>query len=157
MKLKIIAIVALGVMVFGFYNWIYPWSSIGTNGSSRTDSRPMERNTQVKTTTAGNNGTTRVKETVYKDKDEPYQLTMIATAYSLKSNTRTGTRPKMGTISVDPKVIPLGTRLYVEGYGHGTALDTGGAIKGRRLDLWFPSSRAARRWGEKKVNVHVYR
>ena len=59
------------------------------------------------------------------------------------------------SIAVDPRVIPLGTKLYVEGYGYAIAEDTGGAIKGDRVDLFFNSGSEAINWGVKWVNVYV--
>ncbi|MCI1944913.1 3D domain-containing protein [Clostridium luticellarii] len=59
------------------------------------------------------------------------------------------------SIAVDPRVIPLGTKLYVEGYGYAIAEDTGGAIKGNRVDLFFNSGSEANNWGVKWVNVYV--
>lgn len=83
-------------------------------------------------------------------------VVMRATAYSPTGNrTATGTIPKIGTIAVDPRVIPLGTRLYVQGYGYGTALDTGGAIKGNRVDVFFNTAREADDWGVRDVKVYV--
>lgn len=59
------------------------------------------------------------------------------------------------TIAVDPRVIPIGTRLYVDGYGYAVAEDTGGAIKGNRIDVYFNSNGDARHWGVKWVKVYV--
>lgn len=69
--------------------------------------------------------------------------------------TKTGTRARFGIVAVDPRVIPLGTRVYVEGYGPGLAADIGGAIKGHRIDLCFNSSHQARLWGRKTVRVWI--
>jgi 3D (Asp-Asp-Asp) domain-containing protein len=81
---------------------------------------------------------------------------MTATAYAPTGRrTATGTVPRLGTIAVDPLVIPLGTRLYVQGYGYGTALDTGGAIKGDRVDLFFNTEREAEDWGVRNVQVYI--
>lgn len=80
---------------------------------------------------------------------------MLATAYALHSITATGTRPRVGTVAVDPRVIPLGTRLYVEGYGYGRAEDVGSAIKGDRIDVYFNSESEARRWGKRRVKVYI--
>lgn len=59
------------------------------------------------------------------------------------------------TIAVDPKVIPYGTRLFVEGYGLAIAADTGTAIKGNKIDVYFNTYDEACRWGVKHVNVYV--
>jgi 3D (Asp-Asp-Asp) domain-containing protein len=69
--------------------------------------------------------------------------------------TGSGLNAGRGVVAVDPRVIPLGTRLYIEGYGHAIAGDTGGAIKGRRIDLGFNTYREAIRFGRRKVIVHV--
>lgn len=66
-------------------------------------------------------------------------MVMEASAYTHTGNrTATGVYPQVGIIAVDPKVIPLGTRLWVEGYGYGIAGDTGSAIKGNKIDLKIP-------------------
>ncbi len=83
-------------------------------------------------------------------------FTVSATAYTHTGNrTRTGTWPKVGTIAVDPRVIPLGTRLYVEGYGYGVAEDTGGAIKGNKIDLFMETTSACYNWGRRSVTVYI--
>jgi len=75
--------------------------------------------------------------------------------------TATGTRAKVGTIAVDPRVIPLGTKVYVEGlygaknYGYATAEDTGGAIKGKIIDLYFDTHRETINWGRQQVKVYI--
>lgn len=69
--------------------------------------------------------------------------------------TSIGLRAGYGVVAVDPRVIPLGSKLYIEGYGFAVAGDTGGAIKGRRIDLGFGSYREAIRFGRKSVRVHT--
>ncbi len=71
------------------------------------------------------------------------------------SITATGTRPGPGTIAVDPRDIPFGTPLWVEGYGWGKALDTGAAMQKQEklLDLYFHTRAEALSWGRKKVLV----
>lgn len=63
--------------------------------------------------------------------------------------------PDMKVIAVDPKVIPLGTKVWVEGYGVAIAGDTGGAIKGNKIDVFIPSHDDAMDWGVKKVKIKV--
>lgn len=82
--------------------------------------------------------------------------TMTATAYTHTGNrTYTGVWPSVGTIAVDPKVIPLDTRLYVDGYGYGTAMDIGSSIKGNRIDVFMETKDEALRWGRRQVRVFV--
>ncbi|MBP1866109.1 uncharacterized protein YabE (DUF348 family) [Clostridium tetanomorphum] len=59
------------------------------------------------------------------------------------------------SIAVDPRVIPLGTKMYVEGYGYAIAEDTGGAIKGNKIDLFFDSNSEVYNWGVRTVNVYI--
>lgn len=89
---------------------------------------------------------------------EPEAMIFEATAYTWTGNqTATGTWPSRGTIAVDPAIIPLGTRLYVEGYGEGIAEDTGGAIKGEILDLYMESESECWDWGRRQVEVKIIR
>ena len=74
---------------------------------------------------------------------------ITATGVDLKAN------PDVKVVSVDPDVIPLGSKLYVEGYGYAVAADTGGAIKGNRVDLYFKNEQTALNWGVKQVKVKV--
>ena len=88
------------------------------------------------------------------------KLLMQATAYSGHSTTATGRRPVkasdgvIGTIAVDPRVIPLGSLVYVSGYGKAIAADTGGAIKGNIIDVYLNSASECNSWG-RKYNVQV--
>ncbi len=75
--------------------------------------------------------------------------------------TATGTRACYGTVAVDPSVIPLGSKLYIETtdgsfiYGYSTALDTGGAIKGNKVDLFFDTMAQCMSFGRRSVNVYI--
>jgi 3D (Asp-Asp-Asp) domain-containing protein len=90
-------------------------------------------------------------------------LTMTATAYDPSPRTIPGTtgrtangmRARYGLVAVDRRVIPLGTLLYVEGYGFAIAADTGGAIKGNKIDLCYNTRSEALQFGRRKVTVHI--
>lgn len=91
-------------------------------------------------------------------------LRMIATAYDpgprscgprATGHTAMGLHAGFGIVAVDPRIIPLGTKLYVEGYGFCLAGDTGGAIKGSRIDLGFDSYHQAKSYGRHPVTVYV--
>ena len=99
-------------------------------------------------------------------------LTLNATGYDASSCgkspshpgygiTATGARAVYGIVAVDPGVIPLGSRLYIETadgsfiYGHAVAADTGGAIKGNRIDLCFNTRQEALNFGRRQVKVYV--
>ncbi|MBJ8031349.1 cell wall-binding protein EntA [Bacillus cereus group sp. N21] len=98
------------------------------------------------------------------------ELTVEATAYTAHPSENGGTyggrvltamghdltaNPNMKMIAVDPKVIPLGSKVWVEGYGEAIAGDTGGAIKGNRIDVLVGSDSAANKWGRKSVKVKI--
>ncbi len=89
-------------------------------------------------------------------------IDMVATAYTSapwenggSSRTAMGIPPQYGVVAVDPRVIPLGTKLYVEGYGFAYACDTGSAIKGNRIDLLLDTNSECNEWGRRHVKVHV--
>lgn len=81
--------------------------------------------------------------------------TMEATAYCGGGSTASGLQAGYGRIAVDPSVIPLGTKVYVEGYGEAVAADTGGAIKGSRIDLWFAGEAMCQSFGRRTVKLYV--
>jgi 3D (Asp-Asp-Asp) domain-containing protein len=85
---------------------------------------------------------------------------MEATGYSAydpgcRGYTATGLPLRRGIIAVDPLIIPLGTQVYVMGYGMAVAQDTGGAIKGNVIDLAFSSRGEALQWGRRRVRVYI--
>jgi 3D (Asp-Asp-Asp) domain-containing protein len=77
----------------------------------------------------------------------------VVSCHTGKGITASGRPSSRETVSVDPRVVPLGTRLVIDKVGPRVAADTGGAIKGRRLDIWEPSAAACARFGRKQLRV----
>ncbi len=84
------------------------------------------------------------------------RMTVSSTGYALPGTTATGIPVGWGVVAVDPSVIPLGTRMYIPGYGEGVAADTGGAVDGREIDLWFPTRAQALAWGRRTVTITIH-
>lgn len=120
--------------------------------SSQSASTEAGKNTEYVSVSRSNNQT--ATKTFYVE----------ATAYTAycagcSGKTRTGinlrANPDIKVVAVDPRIIPLGSRVWVEGYGYAVAGDTGGAIKGNKVDLFMSSKSAAKQWGRKKVQLKV--
>jgi 3D (Asp-Asp-Asp) domain-containing protein len=91
-------------------------------------------------------------------------MSMVATGYDpgvqscwpyADGRTATGRVAGRGVCAVDPNVIPLGTELWIEGYGYALACDTGGAIQGNRIDVCFDTRSEAIQWGRRTVLVYI--
>ena len=104
------------------------------------------------------------QETKSEDKAEGNVINATATAYTAKcvgcsGITATGVdlnaNPNAKVIAVDPSVIPLGSQVYVEGYGYAVAADTGGSIKGNKVDVHLPTKAEAINWGNRAVKVTI--
>lgn len=114
---------------------------------------PAPSTATTSNTTSNNISTTNsgkeiyVSATAYSHEGSATGLT--ATGINIKAN------PNMKLIAVDPSVIPLGSRVWVEGYGEAIAGDTGGAIKGHKIDVLMPSTAACITWGRKTVRVVI--
>jgi uncharacterized protein YabE (DUF348 family) len=87
-----------------------------------------------------------------------------STAYTASCNGCSGTtatginlraNPNVKVIAVDPRIIPLGTKVYVEGYGYAVAADTGSSIKGYKIDVFFAAKADAYRWGNRRVKIKI--
>jgi 3D (Asp-Asp-Asp) domain-containing protein/peptidoglycan hydrolase CwlO-like protein len=83
-------------------------------------------------------------------------ITVSATGYALGGTTATGVPVGWGVVAVDPTVIPLGTRMTIPGYGEGVAADTGSAVRGATIDLWFPTVAQALAWGRRTVTITIH-
>jgi len=77
----------------------------------------------------------------------------VATAYSLRGRMANGQNVHLGAIAADPRVLPLGTVVFIEGLGTYTVKDTGGAIKGNRIDIWMPTK--AMTFGRRTVKLKI--
>ncbi len=105
------------------------------------------------------------RESVERQKESTGKtVTVKSTAYTAYCEgcsgvTKTGVNlrqnPNEKVIAVDPNVIPLGSKVYVEGYGYATAADIGGAIDGNEIDIFFPEEQTALNWGVKFVKVSI--
>lgn len=95
-----------------------------------------------------------VKEETFVVAPAPY----VATAYSLRGRTASGLPVAKGLIAADPRILPLGSRVKLEAgpySGEYLVADTGGLVRGRRIDIWTPSSREAMRFGRRTVKLTV--
>jgi len=84
------------------------------------------------------------------------QLVVSATCYDLPGHTATGMPVGPGVVAVDPSVIPLGSKLYIPGYGNGIAADVGSGIRGAMIDLWYSSFSQCAAWGRRTVTITIY-
>ncbi|MDR4949962.1 SH3 domain-containing protein [Neobacillus cucumis] len=118
------------------------WFQISYNGKTGYVSKQFLVKTAVKAAAEFT-----VEATAYTPLESSSGIT--AAGYNIRKN------PNMKLIAVDPKVIPLGKKVWVEGYGEAIAGDTGGAIKGNKIDVLFPTTQQALQWGRKNVKVRV--
>ncbi len=83
-------------------------------------------------------------------------MRLSATAYCESGRTRSGEHTRVGVVAADPRVLPIGTVVRIPSRGRTyEVLDTGSAIKGRGLDIYMPSCRAAKRFGRRRVQVQI--
>lgn len=131
----------------------------GANPENKASEQTEQENDFVE-----NSHDTNENNDSYQNEDKKKTMMMKATAYTAECEGCTGIT-KMGinllenrhakVIAVDPRVIPLGTRVYVEGYGEAIAGDIGGAIKGNRIDLHMPTKQEAYAWGVRNVRLTI--
>lgn len=137
------------------------------NGMTSNVIHPNQNLKVVKTeTNAKQQTTSKVAKTPSRSNEDDVvkEFTVSASAYTANCNgcsgiTSTGINlkrnPDAKVIAVDPSIIPLGTKVYVEGYGYAVAGDTGGSIKGNKIDVFFPTKNEAYKWGRKDVKIKV--
>lgn len=137
------------------------WNKLSTDLIKRNQViRLSQPATTVKAASTAKKAAVSAKKASYKS------MTFKATAYTASCKgcsgiTATGINlkknPNAKVISVDPRVIPLGTKVYVEGYGYAIAADRGHAMQGNKIDVFFSSKSKAYSWGVKTVKVRIYR
>ncbi|KOP71422.1 peptidoglycan-binding protein [Lysinibacillus sp. FJAT-14745] len=143
---------------------IYVGESLAIKASAAKPKTSESKTKKVATTSSKKKVTTSSANAVSAPANTGKTLTMRATAYTAYCEgcsgiTANGTdirsNPNLKVIAVDPRVIPLGSRVWVEGYGEAIAADTGGAIKGNKIDVFIPTEGQARQWGVKHVTVKI--
>ena len=93
-------------------------------------------------------------------KPEPPPRAFVATAYNLRGRTASGKRVSRGIIAADRRMLPLGTRVRLDAgtySGEYLVADTGGAVRGPKIDIWVPHYHEAKRFGRRKVKLTVLR
>ena len=131
-------------------------TSIADTLLSRFQSQQTETKKQVDTTL--HEDATVVSKSLSQATPLGPAIQYVATAYSLRGRTASGRMVAKGLIAADPRFLPLGARVRLEAGGYSgeyLVADTGGLIKGRRIDIWIPSSREAMRFGRRKVKLTV--
>ncbi|WP_226660095.1 G5 and 3D domain-containing protein [Pseudalkalibacillus hwajinpoensis] len=140
--------------------------AVGTQVITQTAVKTSSEPSKPSKSTKSSKSATETKKTESKPKSEPSGkvLNVSTTAYTANCSgcsgiTSTGfnlkSNPNAKVIAVDPSVIPLGSKVFVEGYGTAIAADTGGAIKGNKIDVFFSSKSAAYAWGNKTVQITI--
>lgn len=147
-------------------NTIYINQVLQVGGQAAAQAKPSTPATTAPSTpsTSTPSTSTPAPAPAQESKSVSKEITVEATAYTAycagcSGITATGidlrSNPNRKVIAVDPRVIPLGSRVYVEGYGEAIAGDTGGAIKGTRVDLFMASQSSALNWGRKTVKLQI--
>lgn len=144
---------------------IYPNEElIISKGTKKDNSGNTNSDAIAQQSEAKEDPSTNKKESTTNGSSEAKEITVSATAYTADCEgcsgiTATGINlkdnPNKKVIAVDPNVIPLGSQVYVEGYGTAIAGDTGGAIKGNKIDLHVPTTEEALNWGRKEVTIKI--
>lgn len=132
-----------------------PVSKVVAMGTKVSDITTLSRGGSVSGTPSGRSLTMRA--TAYTSSYEDTGKSPGTPGFGVTATGTTARRNSGGysSIAVDPRVIPLGSKLFVEGYGYAIAEDTGGAIKGNVIDLYFDSSVEVSNWGSRWVNVYI--
>lgn len=143
---------------------IHPGDEFILDGKKVASASVATNTSQASTPTKSTTSTTQTAAVAAPTASSAKEMTVTATAYTAycagcSGVTATGidlrSNPNQKVIAVDPSVIPLGSRVWVEGYGEAIAGDTGGAIKGNIIDVFIPSQQDALNWGRKTVTIKI--
>ena len=121
----------------------------------------IKKGTKVEVQVASSRGEntrniTTVNKTQSTSNSNRKHMSVVATAYTGHGITSTGTKPKWGTIAVDPSVIPYGTKVYIPQFGKTfIAEDCGGAIKGNKIDIYMNDESTVNNWGRKTIDIYI--
>ncbi|QCR32763.1 3D domain-containing protein [Lysinibacillus sp. SGAir0095] len=139
-------------------------ATVVANASSTSQSQNVEKQALKKQSTKTESSQPKVVQSSSEEPASGRELLVTATAYTAYCEGCSGTtaigidlrsNPNQKVIAVDPNVIPLGSKVWVEGYGEAIAGDTGGAIKGNKIDVFIPTRNEALQWGRKQVKLKI--
>lgn len=105
---------------------------------------------------SGNSSSSNTSQSNSNNNNVVRTMNVVSTAYTGYSTTSTGQKPVWGTIAVDPKVIPYGTKVYIPAFGRTfIANNTGGAIKGNKIDIFMNSKKECYNWGRRTIEIQI--
>ena len=132
------------------------WYKIRFNGKEAWASKKYIKTGQ--TNLVNNSSQSNNKQEITSSSEVKGARTMkvVATAYTGYSTTSTGQKPVWGTIAVDPRVIPYGTKVYIPQFGRTfIANNTGGAIKGNKIDIFMNTKKDCYNWGRRTIEIQI--
>jgi 3D (Asp-Asp-Asp) domain-containing protein len=133
-------------------------TSLASEKDESVNKKPVTENDSLAPTKPAITESIKTDSTKPATKTEEDFLEFHATAYCLKGRTASGEYVRPGIIAADPRVLPLGTVVHIKAGRHTgtyTVADTGGKIKGRKVDIYFPTHREARQFGRQRVLIKV--
>lgn len=125
------------------------WYKVNLNGKEGWASKKYIK-------VGGNSSSSNTSQNNSNNNQVVRKMNVVATAYTGYSTTSTGQKPVWGTIAVDPKVIPYGTKVYIPKFGRTfIANNTGGAIKGNKIDIFMNTRSECYNWGRRTIEIQI--
>lgn len=125
------------------------WYKVNLNGKEGWSSKKYIK-------VSGNSSSSNTSQNNSNNNQVVRKMNVVATAYTGYSTTSTGQKPVWGTIAVDPKVIPYGTKVYIPKFGRTfIANNTGGAIKGNKIDIFMNTKSECYNWGRRTIEIQI--